>query len=435
MDGTIADAIGRAGYAHRRVSKPPAIGAMSPRAVGWAIAAGLACVPMLLMMLGPWLLTDRSIVEFETVDDLYHSVADLVCQGRIPYRDFPFEYPIGSLPQIVLPIVAGRGVLAYRTAYIAEMLVLNALLVLVLARQVEQQEGRAAVPRRLAWYLLCYLFLCRLIVSRLDVVPALLAFLAAVGWFGGRPIRGGMLAALGGLVKVVPALTVLPAGIRELSHRRQTGLRGTIAFGCAFALGIAAWGALAGPGMLRSIRYHGERGLEIESMYAGLLMLVGRLTGIPMASHNAFGSTELDFAWAPSAVAASRYVQLLALALTLAPFIRSDRRSGVQCTGALLLAFLATAPVLSPQFLIWVLPFILVMGGPLGRRVRPLFALSCGLTFLIYPMLFNRGLQPLWMPAILVLNLRNALLIAIWALMAFGTSGESEFSADRPTVR
>ena len=124
-------------------------------------------------------------------NELYHSVADRVSQGRIPYRDFPLEYPIGCLPQLVLPIVAGRDVLAYRTAYIAEMLLINALLVLVLARQVERREGPAAVPRRLAWYLLCYLFLCRLIVSRLDVVPALLAFLAAVGWFGGRPIVGG----------------------------------------------------------------------------------------------------------------------------------------------------------------------------------------------------------------------------------------------------
>ena len=47
---------------------------MSPRAVGWAIAAGLACVPLLLMMLGPWLLTGRMIVEFGDVDQLYRPV-------------------------------------------------------------------------------------------------------------------------------------------------------------------------------------------------------------------------------------------------------------------------------------------------------------------------------------------------------------------------
>ena len=118
------------------------------------------------------------------------------------------------------------------------------------------------------------------------------------------------------------------------------------------------------------------------------------------------------------------------MAVTLVPFIRSGRRSGVQCTGALLLAFMVTSPVLSPQFLIWVLPFLLTVGGPLGRRIRPLFAASCALTFLIYPLLFNRGLQPLLMSAILVLNLRNALLIALWGLMAFGTAEDRDEGPD-----
>jgi hypothetical protein len=117
---------------------------------------------------------------------------------------------------------------------------------------------------------------------------------------------------------------------------------------------------------------------------------------------------------------------LLALALTLVPFVRSSRRSGVQCTGALLLAFIATAPVLSPQFLIWILPFVLVMNGSLGRRVRPLFALSCALSVALYPWYFHRGLQQLTIPAVLILNARNALVVAIWALMAFGTAEDRE---------
>ena len=153
-------------------------------------------------------------------------------------------------------------------------------------------------------------------------------------------------------------------------------------------------------------------------------MLAGRLTGLPMFVDTAHGSAELDCEWSPTVVAASRYVQFLAMALTLLPFARSDRRSGVRCTGALILAFIATAPVLSPQFLIWILPFAIAAGGPLGRRVRPLFALACALTFLIYPVLFHGALLPMRMPAILVLNLRNALVIAMWALMAFGTADD-----------
>ena len=214
------------------------------RNIGLAAVVGLACVVPLLLTISPWLLTGRGIDEFTTIDDLYYSVAVRVSQGQVPYRDFLLEYPIGSLPQIVLPILAGRSVPAYRCAYIAEMLLINALMLQVLAWQVGRREGLAAVPRRLAWYFLCYFFLCRMIVSRIDLVPALLAFLAAVEWFGSRPIVGGILAGLGGLVKIFPVLVVIPAGLRELSRPRETWLRGSIAFGGSSVLG----GAVVSPG-------------------------------------------------------------------------------------------------------------------------------------------------------------------------------------------
>jgi len=239
-------------------------------------------------------------------------------------------------------------------------------------------------------------------------------------------------AAVGGLVKLFPALAVLPAVLRELARERDP--RGLLAFAGVFAIGLVAWGVVGGFGMLDSILFHAERGLEIESVGAGLLMLAGRLNGMAMAVDTAHGSAELDCDWSPAAVAASRYVQMAALALTLLQFARSNRRSCVQCTGALLLAFIATAPVLSPQFLIWVLPFVPAMGGSLGRRVRPLFALACALTFLIYPVLFQGALLPMRMPAILVLNLRNALVIALWALMAFGAV-EERAAGDRSPVQ
>src|SRR5271157_3606524 len=209
--------------------------------------------------------------------------------------------------------------------------------------------------------------------------------------------------------------------LRELARPRETWLRGSIAFVCTSVLGVALWYLLGGPGLMTSILYHAERGLEIESLYAGPLMILGRLTGEPMVAELGHGSYELQCAIAPAAVAASRYVQLLALVFTLVPFVRSRRRSGVQCAGALILGLILTAPVFSPQFIIWVLPFILVMSGSLGRRARPLYALICALTFLIYPVFLHRGLIPLWMSAVLLLNLRNSLLIVLWLLMVFGT--------------
>ena len=66
------------------------------------------------------------------------------------------------------------------------------------------------------------------------------------------------------------------------------------------------------------------------------------------------------------------------------------------------------------------LPFVIALSGPAGRRARPIFAAACALTFLIYPLMFLTALVPMRMTAILVLNLRNAMVVALWAILAFG---------------
>ncbi len=391
--------------------------------IGMASIASAGCVALLLLAIGPWLLSGRSIEEFGNVDHLYHSVATRMARGMVPYRDFELEYPIGCLPQLFLPILAGTSVRAYRLAYIAEMLVINALLLLALTWHVDRREGRLEARRRLIWYLVSFLFIGRLIISRIDVVPALLMYLAALSWAARKPILWGSLAALGGLVKVVPALVVLPALLGELARPRSTRLVGTITFAVCSAVGVSLWYLLGHSGMVSAIRYHTERVLEIESVYAGLLMLVGRMGGEPFGVQWGHGSHEVVSSLSPAILGASRYIQLALLGISLIPLTRSGTDRGLQCCGALTLAFIVTAPVLSPQYLVWVLPLILSVGGSLGRCVRPLYVLTCALTFLIYPALFYRSLIPPRLPGILLLNARNLLLVGLWLLMCFGITG------------
>ncbi len=391
--------------------------------IGMASIASAGCVALLLLAIGPWLLSGRSIEEFGNVDHLYHSVATRMARGMVPYRDFELEYPIGCLPQLFLPILAGTSVRAYRLAYIAEMLVINALLLLALTWHVDRREGRLEARRRLIWYLVSFLFIGRLIISRIDVVPALLMYLAALSWAARKPVLWGSLAALGGLVKVVPALVVLPALLGELARPRSTRLVGTITFAVCSAVGLSLWYLLGHSGMVSAIRYHTERVLEIESVYAGLLMLVGRMGGEPFGVQWGHGSHEVVSSLSPAILGASRYIQLALLGISLIPLARSGIDRCLQCCGALTLAFIVTAPVLSPQYLVWVLPLILSVGGSLGRCVRPLYVLTCALTFLIYPALFYRSLIPPRLPGILLLNARNLLLVGLWLLMCFGITG------------
>ena len=83
------------------------------------------------------------------------------------------------------------------------------------------------------------------------------------------------------------------------------------------------------------------------------------------------------------------------------------------------MGFVAFGKVLSPQYLIWPIPFVAVLGGQVGRRARLTMVAACILTTLVYPwaiqhlMLFEG-----W--AVLLLNVRNALLIGLWADLSFG---------------
>ena len=64
---------------------------------------------------------------------LYRTYGERVADGLVPYRDFPFEYPPGALPALVFPALVTDSLAAYRAVFIAEMAVIGALGVLVLA--------------------------------------------------------------------------------------------------------------------------------------------------------------------------------------------------------------------------------------------------------------------------------------------------------------
>jgi membrane-associated phospholipid phosphatase len=94
-----------------------------------------------------------------------------------------------------------------------------------------------------------------------------------------------------------------------------------------------------------------------------------------------------------------------------------------------LLTFISTNKVFSPQYLIWLLPFV-----PLLRvRHAILLSIICGLTNLNFYSIYDSlvALQPV---AVLMLNLRNMLIIALllWLLQcdpASVTLGKSLFNS------
>jgi hypothetical protein len=95
---------------------------------------------------------------------------------------------------------------------------------------------------------------------------------------------------------------------------------------------------------------------------------------------------------------------------------------------ALILAFMLGSKVLSPQYLIWLLPLVpLGAGGVAGLGVSALFLAACWTTTQVFPIHYG-DLLNLRSPGPELLLARNLLLVLLWACLLFlpGESPEKE---------
>jgi hypothetical protein len=126
------------------------------------------------------------------------------------------------------------------------------------------------------------------------------------------------------------------------------------------------------------------------------------------------------------------WIQLTTLGAIALRFARTGGRSfgGVRASGALILAYMITGKVLSPQFLVWIVPFVAVLEGPSARAAKLTFLTACFTTTLIYPL---GGLQFVYdrrIEGVLLLNIRNALLILLLALFWKGDDADGDRRPD-----
>jgi hypothetical protein len=363
---------------------------------------------------------------------IYYDYASQAVEGRVPYRDYLIEYPILTFPLFLVPRLFVSDFAHFCIAFGAEMLLFDIAAIVLLARHVGAAEGTGPVAGRLAWYSVYCAILAPLVVGRFELAPMVLAFAAARWWFAGRNLLGGFTAGLGALMKIFPALVAAPALVREAAWLRASHARGTLAFALTVAAGSAGWFALGGANVLESFRYHAARGLGIETIYSGALLAWGTLSGTEIPWVIEHKAVHLVPEWGSRLAGLSSPIQAAALLLVLVQFARSGFAQGVRFSGAAILASLVTAKVLSPQYLVWLFPFLAVLGGWTGHRARWIFLFVCLITALIYPgpafaqLLDHQG------TAIFLLNLRNFLLLTLLALLLYGPRAEARGDSPAP---
>ena len=421
-----------------------------------AAIAGLAVSPVFFM---PSVATARRVFggsngEKALFEDVraYHEYASRTLNGEIPYRGFDVEYPIGALPLFLLPRLFASGDIAYRWAFAFEILLFDAALVWLVAKRGEKTTGAG---RAVFWYSLGLALLGAIPIARFDLAATFLAFAAMMALDTKRSGLGGILAGIGGLAKLFPVVVIAPkvvvwvigkAGL-ALPSRATDGRaspaprdRSIAALILTLSIGACIWWIIGGPGVMRSIRYHGGRGLEIESLYAGPLIVVAKLLSWPLAYDFNHHSVELITPGAMIASKVAPLVQIVAISWVLligfrpsrVPLVEADQRAvdgsrshwlgttngtkeGPQ-TAACILAFALFGKVLSPQYLIWLLPFVATLEGQAGRMGRPVLMVACGITTLLY-FWAGVGLLEFHPLAVAILNVRNLLLLGLFAIL------------------
>jgi hypothetical protein len=294
----------------------------------------------------------------ERVNDLfvYRSFTEPVLAGGLPYRDVFFEYPPLAAPAIALPGLAGTGAETFRLAFAGWTLLLAAAVVLLcgaLARRTGGDPARAMLAAALAPILLG-----ALVRTHFDLAPVALVLGALVLLVAGRPRTGLALLGAGVMTKGFP-LVLLPPALAWLVARGQARAAWQGAGACTAVVILLAGAALAASpaGSVEAVRYHVERPVQVESTAAiTLLALDGAGLGevARVSSHRSDGLAH-DAAGLVSGVLAALLVGVVALLTRLVARRPSPRALALASLTAVL-AFAVLGKVLSPQFLIWIVP-------------------------------------------------------------------------------
>ena len=285
----------------------------------------------------------------------------IVNKGGTPYRDFSVEYPPLALGLFHLLGRASFG------AFVRQIILVNIAAQALIAWLCFKGWGARA-----GWsYLALSAPLMTIVYARYDLVGVAIAVAGAYLATRRVPAAAGLAWALASFVKLWPVLLV--PGLAARRHVRAFAV--SVAAGLA---GVAMWSAWGGTGALKQVvTYRDARGWEFESVPGSVLRL---LTRGPLRQES--GAWRLG---APPAV----FALLLGLALVVAVAViwwfvaRHATTVGDGVAEVVVInVVLVTGTLLSPQFVVWILPWVAIAAAAGAVRIERWAAAVVGLTLL-----------------------------------------------------
>jgi uncharacterized membrane protein len=360
-------------------------------AVGTAVAVFIGC----WVVLHHWFYAHRPLTD----TPIYQGYGNAIDHGLVPYRDFPVEYPPGALPVFVAPIyLYGYSGYAQVFGWLMAAFGVGCILVAALA---------GARWRALAVIAVSPLLIGSMALSRYDFWPTLLVIGALAAFVHDRH-RWGWIALGAAVATKLFALVLVPLAVVWTVRRRG---RRELAVSASCGVAVAAAAALpflilAPRGLWHSVSGQASRPLQIESLAASVLTTFSH--PVVINTHGSFNLANED------RLASLTTVLMLAVLVALwVGFARGPATGDrlVRYTAACICAFVALGKVLSPQFLIWLVPLVPLVRGVRGIVASLLLVAAFVATQIFFPQRYFEYVFHLHLAWVVLV--RNLILVAL----------------------
>ena len=296
---------------------------------------------------------------------VYRAQMELVFAGELPYIDFRFEH----LPLALLPIVASHAVTVITGLDFAYPLMVISIAMIfatgVFVVRIGDELGLGMAGRR---FVVMVAPMLLIIPFRIDALGVLLA-VAALWYAIARQQRLSTATALAAiLAKGWPVVLAATDWWRDERRRARLLVGFTIAVGMVM---------LALPGFRAGRSFDG---VHQETLSGSFVIVARLLTGheAQIVHHAGAEYVEASLLAVLVNLAVGGIIALAALSVLRRAF---PWKGGVALTAALTYAVLLASPLLSAQFVLWLIPFVALVGSRRGQILLTLAAvLSVTLT-------------------------------------------------------
>jgi uncharacterized membrane protein len=378
----------------------------------------------------------RTIYDIQySATGLYFNYASKIIHGSYPYRDFAVEYPPFSLIFFIIPRLFAPTWTIYSIIYQTQVVLFDLLglwLIYDIARRLGQTPWKM-----ITIYTLGILAIGPVIGQQYDIFPAVMTLLAVYFFWREKTKSAWLFLALGTMTKLFPAIIAPVFVISYVCNRQYKQLWTGLITYTVVCLVVLMPFLVTSPGSLMSIYdYHAKRGIQLESTYSSFLMLATKL-GIVKA-YPAFGFGAWNIVGSVEDILAklSTVFVFLFLLITYSIFYYRNKACKVNIYNlgsnslVTILIVLITGKVLSPQYLIWLIPLLPLVSGRWGVPVWIVFFMVGALTYYVFPHNYYE-LIDFKTSAVAALLFRNILLMLMALLIALSIS---EFKPEPKTT-